>query len=113
MRIDAEMLAGMLGAQEELDRQVAEGELFYREEDSYVDGRIDLAALVCAVLEHGARGREPVVFDYVANSGTTYRCTVNGPTNIVVERLLAPAASEPTNDAEADLKPVGEQGADA
>jgi hypothetical protein len=31
--------------------------------------------------------RKPVVFEPVADNGTTYRCTVSGPTHIVVERV--------------------------
>ena len=54
MRIDAEVLAGLIGAQHYLDHEQAEGELFYREGDSYVDGRLDLRALVVAILEASA-----------------------------------------------------------
>lgn len=55
VRAMARVLAGVIGAQEELDRQAHEGELFYRDEDSFVDGRLDLGALVRAILAQADR----------------------------------------------------------
>ncbi len=37
-----------------------------------------------------SRVREPIVYEHVADSGTRYRCTVNGPAHIVVERVDMP-----------------------
>lgn len=54
-RAYARMMAGVIGAQRELERQSSEGDFYFRVEDSMVDGRIDLGALVRAVLAHADR----------------------------------------------------------
>lgn len=57
MKPTAEQVAGYLAALDELLRQAHDGELFFRPEDRFVDGRVDLAALVCAILEVAAQAR--------------------------------------------------------
>jgi hypothetical protein len=51
----ARVMAGIIGAQQELERQHQSNEIYFRVEDSQVDGRVDLAALVRAVLAQADR----------------------------------------------------------
>jgi hypothetical protein len=46
-----------------------------------IDDGVDIVALAAAVVI------EPVVFDFVADSGTTYHCVVDGPAHILVQKV--------------------------